>query len=97
MRPWRPKDCEVPYDFSVESADALRFLLQQRAPERRLLVKHFDSLAEDPYRRGDFRQIDREGRQIEIAVRGRFVIAYWSDHAVKPVRIVRIERVENRL
>lgn len=68
-------------------------LLAQKASERRLLVKFFQTLADDPYRRGNFRETNLDGRFIEIALQGRFLVAYWSDHAVKQVRIDRIEVV----
>ena len=87
----------MPYDFSLESSDALRFLIRQRASDRTLLFRFFDRLAEDPYLAGDFRETDSGGRPIEVAIQGRFIVSYWTDHAVKQVRIVKIELVTKRI
>lgn len=62
-----------------------------------MLLKFFESLANDPYRTGDFRQYTLEGREIEVAVVGRYIVGYWSDHAVKQVRVVKLEQVQSRL
>ncbi len=80
------------YRFVLEE-EALHTLLDQRSTARRLLIKHFEALSDDPYRRGNFRETDADGRTVEIALEGRFLIAYWTDHAVKQVRITRLEVV----
>jgi homoserine acetyltransferase len=80
----------VAYGFAVDG-DALHFLLSRKSSERRELLKFFRALANDPYQEGDFREENAEGRSLEVALRGIFLITYWSDHAVRQVRVLRIE------
>ncbi len=80
------------YRFVV-AAETFRFLLTLRAFERQMLDDAFQSLADNPFRRGDYQERDEEGRAMEILLKGRFVLTFWADHAVREVRIVRVERV----
>lgn len=74
--------------------NAFRFALATRAAQRRSLSAFFRSLAEDPYQRGDFQEMDADGRETQVVLRGRFLITYWTDHAVEEVRISRIDLVK---
>ena len=57
------------------------------------MVRAFELLASDPYRPGDYREKDAEGRDMEVILVGKFLLTYWADHAVKELRIVRAESV----
>ena len=48
-----------------------------------------------PLRRGDLQERDAQGRENEILVAGHWIITYWPDHAVRELRIVRLEQVED--
>lgn len=72
----------------VLASEVLHFFMARRTSDRQFLIKSFDELAADPYKAGDLQQTDADGRVIEVAIRGRFLIGYWADHAVKEIRLV---------
>ena len=74
------------------TAEAFRFLLTLRAAERQILDDVFETLAEQPFLTGDFREHD-DSWPMEVPLKGRFLLTFWSDHAAKEVRVVRVERV----
>ena len=78
------------YSFLV-AGEALQFLLALRASERRLLDCAFQFLVDHPHFSSGYQERDGDGRLTEILLRGRFAITFWTDHAVKEVRIVRVE------
>ncbi len=43
--------------------------------------------------RGDYSFLTEDGRTNEVLDLGDFVVTYWTDHAVRVVRILVIERV----
>lgn len=69
-----------------------RYYLDLRLGERRKLDKLFDFLVENPHASGDYQEHDQDGRTLEIVRQGRFLLTFWSDHAVKEVRVVRVEK-----
>ncbi|MBA2430515.1 MAG: hypothetical protein H0V56_00185 [Chthoniobacterales bacterium] len=75
------------YNFALD-AEARHVLLRCKTSDRQQLVKFFQALADDPYRRGDFNGTNADDRAVEVALCGRFLVTYWSDHAVKQVRVV---------
>lgn len=85
---------DLGYKFVLHE-NAFRFALATRAAQRKHLSAFFRTLAEDPYRRGDFQETDANGREMEVTLHGRFLITYWTDHAVKEVRISRIDFVKS--
>ena len=62
--------------------------------ERKLLLDFFDQLARSPATTSEWTLIDQAGRTNYQAAVGRFLITYWADHAVREVRIVRLDRVD---
>ena len=50
--------------------------------ERHLITRFFDQLTDDPFRLGDYTALDNIGRDIQVAVIGRYAVYFWSDHAV---------------
>jgi hypothetical protein len=52
--------------------------------------RFIESLAVDPLKSGDYTELDETGRSIQIKVIGRFAVAYWSDQAVREIRIVEV-------
>jgi len=61
---------------------------------RNHLLRAFDSLARLPWQKGDYRESGASGRIYEIKLVGETLVTWWTDHAAKEVRIVRIEPVE---
>ena len=64
------------------------------ARQREKLLRAFDRLARQPHQQGDYREAGASGRIYEVTLSGDLLLTWWVDHAVKEVRIVRIERVE---
>ena len=69
----------------------LSFLLSCRAPDRRLLLKFCDQLQTNPFLEGDYVEKDLTGRPIQLRIVGNWAVTFWADHAVKEVRVLRIE------
>jgi hypothetical protein len=77
----------------VLNETSVEFLLACRLRERTQLLKVIEELADNPSRKGDYEAKDKSGRPIEVMLAGQFLISYWSDHFVKELRIIKIERV----
>lgn len=61
--------------------------------ERKALLDFFDRLATNPFMESDWTVEDSTGRiHYRLAV-GRYLVTFWSDHAVREVRIVKLERI----
>lgn len=71
--------------------EAMEFLLQRRGNDRQLLLRFIASLAEDPFQQGDGFIIDDTGRRHEVIDVRRYRITFWTDHAVKEVKISKIQ------
>ena len=56
--------------------------------ERRLITRIFNELEDDPYRTGDYTDLDEIGRDIQVVVVGRYALYFWSEHAVKEVKFI---------
>ena len=59
-----------------------------RSRERESITRFFDQIADDPFGAGDFVEQDDAGRDIQVTLIGRFALYFWSDHAVKEVKVV---------
>lgn len=44
-----------------------------------------------PFTLGDYTELDEDGRELQIVVMTRIAVAYWTDHAMREVRVARIE------
>ncbi len=62
--------------------------------ERKALLDYFEQLARSPFTETDWVVTDETGRKNYRAAVGRFLVTFWTDHAVREVRIVKLERVE---
>jgi hypothetical protein len=56
--------------------------------EREVMTRFFDEIADDPFRQGDFVELDDVGREIHVKLVGRYALYFWSDHAVKEIKVV---------
>jgi hypothetical protein len=65
-----------------------------RKRERKLLLNCFDRLARNPFSTSEWLVTDDDGRDNFQIQAGPFLIAYWPDHAVREVRITRLERID---
>lgn len=64
-------------------------------PQQRRLGVILDGLKAVPLRSSDFQQRDAAGRLHEVALIDDWLVTYWCDHAVRELRIVNLEQVED--
>jgi hypothetical protein len=79
------------YRYALDCA-VVEHILLLPARQREQFVAIFRSLANDPFQRGDFTFRDPSTREIQVKLFGQWKISFWSDHPVKEVRIVGIQR-----
>ncbi len=80
----------MPYRVAIdlEGVESLRRLNRQ---EMERLLDQLGRLGHDPFRLGDYASQDSVGRPVQTIILGRSAITFWTDHAVREVRIVKIE------
>lgn len=81
------------YELSVD-LEVLQQLLRVEEDERDRVIELLDRLRREPFLSGDYREPDDTGRANEIILVGNLLVFYWSDHAVKTVRVIKIELVD---
>jgi hypothetical protein len=59
-----------------------------RGRNRERVLSFIESLANDPFKKGDASEQDSAGRRHQIKIFGKLALYYWPDHAEKEVRIV---------
>lgn len=74
--------------------EAVRAFTCLPSNQRAQLLPAFDLLARQPHQKGDYREAGASGRIYEIKLVDETLVTWWTDHAAKEVRIVRIESVE---
>jgi hypothetical protein len=77
------------YDLYLRR-EVFEFLRHLRAAQRERLWSALTELGKNPYRHGDFIEIDPSGREVQGLILRQFAIFYWADHAVKEVKVVEI-------
>jgi len=78
------------YDY-VLTAAAAHVVLGSPKKLRREILAELDCLAHEPFADPDLIETGPSGRIFSIRVRERIVLTYWVDHAVKEVRVIRVE------
>lgn len=81
------------YAYALGEAAVLAFT-RLPARQRSRLLRVFDSLARLPHQEGDYREPGASRRIYEVKLIDETLVTWWTDHAAKEVRIVRIEPVE---
>jgi len=82
------------YELVLSEAAAKALATAARGAQRKLAVI-LDDVKAAPFRPGDLQERDTQGRVNEVVVVGDWLVTYWPDHAVRELRIVRLERVED--
>jgi hypothetical protein len=59
--------------------------------QRKAVMAFIRSLADEPYRSGDFAERDEVGRAVQVKIVGRFAVTYWADHPVLEVKVTHIK------
>ena len=54
-----------------------------------------DRLKSTPFRLGDLQELDAQGRTNEILLEGEWLLTFRADHAVRKIRVVRLESVND--
>lgn len=82
-----------PYEIFLrsEAVDSLRAI---RPTTRKLVAAYLDSLASNPFSEGDYAVKDSSGREIQIKVIGEYAVTFWTDHAVKEIKIIDIRSAD---
>lgn len=79
-----------PYGYAL-GAEAVHAFTVQTVRERERLLRIFDGLALHPFEAGDYREPGLAARDYEVKLFGDLLVTWWVDHAVKEVRVVRLE------
>lgn len=82
------------YELVLSEGAALVFVAASRTDQRKLMVI-LDDVKAAPPGTADLQERDAEGRVNDVLVFGDWLVTYWVDHAVREVRIVRLEHVED--
>jgi hypothetical protein len=56
-------------------------LAATRGADTRRLLARLDEVKAEPFRWGDFQQLDSSGRINEVVLLGDWLLTFWSDHA----------------
>ena len=75
------------------SADAVAFLLALTRRRQKLVLDLADQISRQPFRIGDYQNVDAEGRTIEHLDLEGFLFSYWVDHGSREVRIFEIVKL----
>jgi hypothetical protein len=78
------------YDY-VLTAAAAHVVLGSSKRLRQEILAELERLAREPFSEPDLEETGPSGRKYAIRVRERIVLTYWVDHAVKEVRVIRVE------
>ena len=62
--------------------------------ERDRILSFLESLADNPWKRGDYEERDDVGHPIQIKIIGDYALTFWADHAVKEVKVTRLEKAD---
>lgn len=84
----------APYALVLHEEAARRLATASRS-EQRQLGAVLDELKVSPFRKGDLQEQDAHARTNEILVVGDWLVTFWVDHAVREIRIVRLESAED--
>ncbi len=84
----------APYALVLHEEAARRLVTASRAEQQRVGAI-LDELKGSPFRKGDLQERDAVGRENEIMVVGDWLVTFWVDHAVREIRVVRIESSED--
>lgn len=80
------------YQFWL-SAEASHALLGSERRLRRKMEQVLVQLSTTPFGPPDFQERSPAGRTYDVRCFDEVIVTYWVDHAVKEVRIIRLETV----
>jgi hypothetical protein len=83
----------VEYRLSVDF-EAVLFLDSLSALRHAQMMQWLERLRNAPFSSGHVTMKDPDGRDIQVVIVSGLRVFFWSDHAVKTVEVVKIERGE---
>jgi len=81
----------VDYRLSVDS-EVLDFFLLLDEDEQEQVLRCFRKLKISPFTRGRYIAQDSVGRDVEVSIVSCYLVYHWTDHAVKTVNVIGMER-----
>ena len=81
----------MPVYRSVFTREAHDFICRASDDEIRELDAWLDRIERQPGLPGDYIERDQIGRELQVSCTRCLAVSYWIDHAVREVRIIRIE------
>jgi hypothetical protein len=60
-------------------------------PKQKRILRLLEQLQSDPFRQGEFQERDAAGRGNEVTLLEEWMVTFWSDHAAKEIRVLRLE------
>jgi hypothetical protein len=82
------------YALVLSEQAAITLAMAARREQRKLTVI-LDVIKASPFRAGDLKERDTQGRVHEVLIAEEWLVTFWPDHAVHELRVVRLERVED--
>ena len=76
----------------VLDEDVAELVLALSKARREELIRIFRELAANPFQAGESCFRDTEGREIQNKQYQTWLLSFWSDHAMKEIRIVGIQK-----
>jgi len=84
----------ISYSVYVEARVA-ESIPQLKTAERERVLRFFHKLRTDPFLEGDYTEHDDIGRLLQVFVMGRHAVVFWTDHAVKEIKILDLKPAGN--
>ena len=87
----------MPGDYTLfMQLDAVSLYRSLRHSEKAPLEAYFNHLENYPQLKGETTERDSIGRVVQVKFVGKFKVAYWADHAVKEIKVLKLERLPRR-
>ena len=82
------------YSVFIEES-AVEAVAATRGRQRKDLKEFIRSLGTDPFNEGDFPETDDTGRKIFTKLIGAYAVSFWSDHAVKEIKVFDVLKADD--
>ena len=84
----------MPADYQLAiGEEVLAELVASRPAVQRRMVARLETLKQTPLREGDYFERDSDGLLNHVLLIDDLIVTYHTDHAVKEIRVLRVEWV----
>lgn len=84
----------MPTDYKLSiGEEVLAELVASRPAVQRRMVARLETLKQNPFREGDYFERDGDGLLNHVLLIDDVIVTYHTDHAVKEIRVARVEWV----